>query len=57
MIYLHVPTANRFYLLDIYGKDEKDDLSTAEKKHLRHLAEQLKKEATASYERWLQENQ
>ncbi len=55
VIYLHVPTAKRFYLLDIYGKDEKDDLSAGEKKQLRQLAEQLKKEATASYERWLQE--
>jgi len=57
VIYLHVPTAKRFYLLDIYGKDEKEDLSAAEKKQLRQLAEQLKKEAIASYERWLLENQ
>jgi hypothetical protein len=56
VIYLHVPTARRFYLLDIYGKDEKDDLSAAEKKQLRQLAERLKKEAIASYERWLQED-
>lgn len=57
VIYLHVPTAKRFYLLDIYGKDEKDDLSADEKKQLRQMAEQLKKEAIASYERWLQENE
>jgi hypothetical protein len=57
VIYLHVPTAKRFYLLDIYGKDEKDDLSAEEKKQLRQLAEQLKKEAIASHERWLKENQ
>lgn len=56
VIYLHVPMARRFYLLDIYGKDEKDDLSADEKKQLRQLAEQLKTEAIASYERWLKEN-
>jgi hypothetical protein len=56
VIYLHVPAANRFYLLDIYGKDEKDDLSAQEKNQLRQLAELLKKEAIASYEGWLQEN-
>jgi hypothetical protein len=56
VIYLHVPAAQRFYLLDIYGKDEKDDLSANEKKQLRQLAQQLKKEAIASYERWLQEH-
>src|SRR5438874_1679235 len=32
VIYLYVPTARQFYLLDIYGKDEKDDLSADEKK-------------------------
>src|SRR5947209_1447375 len=35
VIYLHVPAARRFYLLDIYGKNEKDDLSAGEKKILR----------------------
>ncbi len=56
VIYLHVPMAKRFYLLDIYGKDEKDDLSYDEKKQLRKLAERLKREAIATYERWLGEN-
>jgi hypothetical protein len=50
VIYLHVPKAKRFYLLDVYRKDEKDDLSTEEKKHLRQLAQQLKKEAVAKGE-------
>jgi hypothetical protein len=49
VIYLHVPEANRFYMLDVYGKDEKDDLSPDEKKVLRELAEQLKKEAIAAH--------
>lgn len=48
IVYLHVPEAKRFYMLDVYGKDEKDDLSPAEKKVLRELAEQLKKEAIAA---------
>ncbi len=53
IIYLHVPVARRFYLLDIYGKDEKDDLSATEKRQLRNIAEQLKREAIASYHRFL----
>jgi hypothetical protein len=57
VIYLHVPEAKRFYLLDIYGKDEKDDLSAAEKKQLRQLAEQLSKEAAAAHRKWLKENE
>ena len=45
VIYLHVPEVNWIYLLDIYGKDEKDDLNAGEHKVLRLLAEQVKKEA------------
>lgn len=56
MIYLHVPDAKRFYMLDIYGKDEQGDLSANEKKHLRKLADELKSEAKADYQRWQQEN-
>ena len=43
VIYLHVRAAARFYLLDVYGKDEKDDLSANEQKQLRQLAERLKR--------------
>src|SRR5947209_8092278 len=35
VIYLHVPAARRFYMLDIYGKNEKDDLFPDEKKQLK----------------------
>jgi hypothetical protein len=56
VIYLHVPAAHRFYMIDIYGKDEKDDLSPAEKKVLSRLAARLKREAVAAYQRWLREN-
>src|SRR5712692_9414524 len=45
VIYLHVPEANWIYLLDVYGKDEKEDLSTVEKKALKFVAEEFKKEA------------
>ena len=45
LIYLYVPEPRCFYLLDIYGKDEKDDLSLEEKKILAQLAGQLKTEA------------
>ena len=48
VIYLYVPEARRFFLLDIYGKDEKDDLSSQEKKSLAKLAEQLKVSAKAA---------
>ena len=48
IIYLYVPEAKRFFLLDIYGKDEKDDLSASEKKLLARLADELKQQAIAS---------
>ncbi len=32
IIYLYVPEASWFFMLDIYGKDEKDDLTQDEKK-------------------------
>ena len=57
VIYLYIPTARRFYLLDVYGKDEKDDLSPSEKKQLRLLAEYLKREANVAYARSIKENE
>jgi hypothetical protein len=57
VIYLHVPAAKRFYMIDVYAKDEKDDLSANEKKQLRQLAKQLKQEATEAYQNWLKENE
>ncbi|MEX0702904.1 MAG: hypothetical protein WD069_12480 [Planctomycetales bacterium] len=39
-------------MLDIYGKDEKDELRPAEKKILTALAHDLKREARAAVERW-----
>jgi hypothetical protein len=43
VIYLHIPEADRFLMLDIYGKGEKEDLTPAEKKNLRELARVYKK--------------
>ena len=38
-------------MLDIYGKDEKDDLSSDEKKFLSELSDALRAEAVASVQR------
>ncbi len=51
LIYLYVPEARHFYMLDIYGKDEKDDLTSDEKKQLRMLAFELKREAKIAADR------
>lgn len=45
VIYLYVAEAKRFFMLDIYGKGEKDDLSPAEKKLLAQLVDELKRQA------------
>jgi hypothetical protein len=37
-----VPEADWIFLVTIYGKDRKDDLSPGEKKILKRLAEQFK---------------
>jgi hypothetical protein len=51
IIYFFVPEANWFYMLDIYGKDEKDDLTREERKQLSELAAQLRTEAISAIER------
>ncbi len=48
IIYLYLPEVQQFYLLDIYGKDEQDDLSTADKKILAQLAQAYRATAIAS---------
>jgi hypothetical protein len=57
VIYLHVPGADCFYMLDLYDKDEQEDLTASEKKQLRALAEKLKQEALAAHWRTVKENQ
>tara|TARA_R110002111_G_scaffold262694_1_gene340212 strand:- start:156702 stop:156980 length:279 start_codon:yes stop_codon:yes gene_type:complete len=51
VIYLYVVDAKWFYLIDIYDKDEKADLSTTEKQELTRLATELKKHAKAAVSR------
>ena len=48
MIYLHVAEVDIIYLLDIYGKDEQDDLTADQKKILKTLADQYKRAAIAA---------
>lgn len=45
VIYLYLPEQSWVFLLDIYGKDEKDDLGREEKKVLASLASRIKEAA------------
>ena len=45
VIYLDIPEVERTYLLGLYAKGEKADLSPDEKKILKGLVERLKREA------------
>lgn len=45
VIYLDLAQVERTYLLALYDKDEKGDISSEEKKALRSLAERLKEAA------------
>ena len=38
MIYLHIPQIDHFLFIDIYGKNEQEDLSADDKKVLRDFA-------------------
>jgi hypothetical protein len=41
VIYIHLPDLSVVFLLDVYGKDEADDLTNEEKRGLQGLARQL----------------
>ena len=45
VIYLYLPEQSWVFLLDIYGKDEKDDLGREEKKVLASLSSRIKEAA------------
>lgn len=47
VIYLHFPQLNILYMLDVFGKDEADDLTGEEKKFLKTLAVDLEAELRA----------
>lgn len=55
VIYLHVPEAKRFYLIDVYGKDKQDDIAAADKKILGRLAMEIEAAAIAQYKEWEEE--
>lgn len=41
VIYIWIPDISVFYLLDVYGKDEAEDLSSVDKKQMKKLADRL----------------
>lgn len=51
VIYLHVPEVDWVFLVDVYGKDEKGDLTPGERKTLAELAARFRSEALASKKR------
>lgn len=51
IIYLHIPEAYRIDLFDVYGKNEKDDLTSQEKKLLAALVKQVRQEAISACKR------
>ena len=44
VIYLNLPEHSRFILVDVYDKDDQEDLSSAERQILAGLARKLKEE-------------
>ncbi len=44
VIYIHIPEIRVLFLLDVYGKDEADDLTSSEKMELQALANHLVEE-------------
>ena len=57
MVYLFVPEAKCFLMIDIYGKGQKLDLMHREKRVLSQLAERFKREMIDQNNRWLEANQ
>ncbi len=51
VIYLHIPDLRVLFMLDVYGKDEADDLTSAEKKELEAFANYLIDEMRQRYKR------
>ena len=49
LIYLYIPEAFRVDFVDVYGKDEKDDLTPQEKKLLAGLAARMRQEAIDAF--------
>lgn len=51
VIYLDIPEAERVDMIAIYGKNEQDDLTAAQKRDLKQLADVVRKEAVAAFKR------
>ena len=49
IIYLHIPDAARLDLLAIYGKEEREDLSEDQKRQLKILADDARREACTTW--------
>jgi hypothetical protein len=45
VVYLHIAAMDQIYLVTVYGKDQKDDLSAEDKKLYRQLVQMLKEQA------------
>ncbi len=45
VVYLHIAGADQIYLITVYGKDQKDDLSADDKRLYRQLVQMLKDQA------------
>jgi hypothetical protein len=50
VIYLHVAEADVIFLMDIFGKNEQEDLTADQKKVLRRLADEFKRAAIRAAE-------
>lgn len=44
IVYIHIPDARVLFMLDVYDKDEADDLTVGEKRELKTLADELVRE-------------
>jgi hypothetical protein len=51
IVYIHIPELAVLFMLDVYGKDESDDLTSNEKKELQAFARQLINELRERYRR------
>jgi mRNA-degrading endonuclease RelE of RelBE toxin-antitoxin system len=52
VIYLYVPAAENILLVDVYNKDEMEDLSPQDKKEIHALAEDYRREVLAETKRF-----
>lgn len=48
IIYLHMPEVDQILLLDVYDKDETNDLTAAERRALAALADEFRREALSA---------